>query len=124
MRYCEAVNHLKYGWDYSVIHDPAAYAAKYHKRLSAEDPKVPWREAVCLCDFGICDTSVIHAPHQEGGTVTFFVVDNFLGIPYRVIAPAPGSPGGDATYDPLPMKPLPVAPPATAETESLAVPED
>jgi hypothetical protein len=106
--YCDAVNHLTYGRDHRVIHDPAAYAAKYHQRLNAEDPKVPWREGVVrLCDFGICDTSEIRVPLQQGSKVAFFVEDSFLGIPYRVTAPAPGQPGGEVTYTPLPMSPLP-----------------
>jgi hypothetical protein len=111
--YCDAVNHLKYGRDYRVIHDPAAYAAKYQRRLAAEDPKAPWREGVVrLRDFGVCDTSLIHAPLLKGSAVTYFAEDNFLGIPYRVTAPAPGHPGGEIRYDPLPMKPLPAPPDA------------
>jgi hypothetical protein len=106
--YCRALNHLKFGTEYRLILDPDAYRARYQRRLESEDPKAPWQEGVVrVRDFGVCDTSEITAPRMEAGAVIFYVEDDFLGIPYRVDAPAPDHPEGEINYEPLPMSPLP-----------------
>ena len=104
--YCGALNHLKYGSEYHLILDPDAYRAKYRRRLESEDPNEPFHDgAPKLRDFGVCDTSEIRTPRVEGGSVIFYVEDDFLGIPYRVTAPDPEKPEGDVSYEPLPMTP-------------------
>lgn len=104
--YCDAVNHLARGRDYRPIHDADAYRHRYEQRYGAEDPKAPFQEGVPrLRDFGHAQTAEIQSPRVSGGTVTFYAEDGFLGIPYRVTAPAPGHPGGPVRYEPLPTQP-------------------
>jgi hypothetical protein len=106
-KYCDVVNYLARGRKYRVIHDPDAYRARYDRRFLSEDPDAPFQEGVPrLRDFGLCQTAEIQAPRAEGGSVIFYVEDDFLGIPYRVAAPAPDRPEGDITYDPVPMSPM------------------
>ncbi len=107
-RYCDAVNYLARGSQYLPIYEPDTFRARYEKRFQAEDPKAPFQEGVPrLRDFGHCDLSEIALPNVEAGSVTFYVADDYLGIPYRVTAPAPEQPAGEITYDPLPMSALP-----------------
>src|SRR5271166_2762353 len=94
MRYCEAANHLAYGYDYRIIRDPDAYRADYDARFAAEDPAAPWREgAPQLHDFGRSDTSAITLPRLEGDHVVAFVENDFLRIPYRATFPLGGAAG-------------------------------
>ena len=105
-RYCDAINHFSKGGDYHVIHDPAAYVAKYQARRQAEDPDAPFVEgAARLRDFGVSDTSEITPPKLAGATVVFYAEQDFLGLPYRVTGPAPTQPGGGLRYEPLPTRP-------------------
>ena len=107
-KYCDVVNYLARGRKYRLIHDPDAYRARYDRRFISEDPNAPFQEGVPrLRDFGLCQTAEIQAPRIEGGSVLFYVEDDFLGIPYRVAAPGPDQPEGEITYTPLPMSPLP-----------------
>lgn len=109
--YCAAVNHLNHGYEYRLILAPEEYKAQYEARLNAEPPHQPMQgDAVRLRQFGLCDTSSLEPPRREAQGVVFFVEDRFLGIPYRVTAPAPDHPDGAADYDPLPMTPLPESP--------------
>lgn len=104
-QYCDALNHLARGEEYHVIHDPAAYADKYRQRLSTEDPDAPFVEGEPrLSDFGVCDTSEITPPKLEGEHVVFFAEDDYWGIPYRVVGPAPTGPGGALQYEPVTME--------------------
>jgi len=122
-RYCEIVNHLSHGRDYRVIQDPDAYRVKYKSRLAAEDPSAPMQNGVArLSDFGVCDTSEIGPPRRENGSVIFYVEDDFLGIPYRVTAPAPDHPEGAVAYDLLPFSSPP--PPAAPAEELLGPVEE
>lgn len=103
--YCDALNFLARDTEYRVIHDPAAFVARYERRLAAEDPNAPWQEGVVrLRDFGVCDTSVIAAPSVVGEKVVFFAEDDFTGLPYQVTGPAPSAPSGDVQYEPVPVK--------------------
>ncbi len=105
-RYCAALNHLAYGLEYRVITDSDAYRARYEAKYQAEDPEAPFEEGITrLHDFGYCDTSEIQAPRLDGGSVVFYVEDDFLSIPYRVTGPGPGEAEGDVQYEPLPMQP-------------------
>jgi len=100
-----AVNHLAHSGEYRVITDPGAFETAYRTRLSHEDPNAAWHEGVVrLRDYGVPDFTQIHAPSFAGGRLTFFAVDMYLGVPYRVelsdLLAAP-------TYTPLPLTPLP-----------------
>jgi hypothetical protein len=37
--------------------------------------------------------------------VVFYAEHDYLGIPYRVTAPAPGRPAGEVEYHPVPASP-------------------
>ena len=107
-QYCDAVNFLARGNQYRLIHHPDEYRAWYEQQFQAEDPHAPFQEGVSrLRDFGRCEMEEIQPPRVEGGLVIFYAEDDFLGIPYRVTAPAPDQPEGEITYEPLPMSPLP-----------------
>ena len=104
--WADAVNHLQYGSEYHVIHDPEAYRARYAQRLASENPDEPWREGVVrVSDFGVCDTAEIQPPRREGASLLFYAEDDYLGIPYHVTAPLPEQPSGEVHYEPLPMTP-------------------
>ncbi len=117
-RYCDAVNYLSRGFQFRPIHDADRYRDRYEKKYRAEDPDAPFQEGVPqLRDFGYFDLTEIQPPRLENGSVIFYVEDDFLGIPYRVTAPAPGHPDGDALYDILPMSELPEPPGTPAPQE-------
>ena len=78
---------------------------------------------VRLRDYGVPDFARIEAPKFTDGKLTFYAVDTFLGLPYKVetanLETAP-------SYAPLPLSPLPRPPrpaaapdikPLTAEEE-------
>lgn len=111
-----AVNHLAHGGEYRVISDPKAFQEAYNARLSREDAHAEWHEGVVrLRDHGVPDFSKIDVPRFDGGHLTFFAVDMFLGVPYRVdLANLHAAP----VYAPMPLTPLPSAPsPRPAEPE-------
>ncbi len=100
-----AVNHLAHSGEYRVITDPQAFEHAYRTRLAGEDPNAPWHEGVVrLRDYGVPDFTQVHAPSFTAGRLTFYAVDMYLGVPYRVeltdLLAAP-------TYAPLPLTPLP-----------------
>ena len=102
--YCDALNYLARGNQYRPIHEPEAFRAHYEKRFQAEDPNAPFQEGKPrLRDFGHCQLEEIQAPSVTGSSVVFYVEDSYLGIPYRVTAPAPEHPEGETTYEPVPM---------------------
>lgn len=80
-----AVNHIAQGSAFAVIEDPAGFAADYRRKLAAEDPSAPWQEGVVrLGDYGVPEFDEIKPPELDGSKLTFFAVDTFLGLPYRV----------------------------------------
>lgn len=98
----EAVNHLSYGYDFSVITDPEAFKADYTAKYTAEGdaPFVAGRPQ--LHDFGRQDLGALTAPTVEGEALVFFARDLTLGIAYRVEMPLETC---SATYQPLPTLP-------------------
>jgi len=108
-----AVNHLAHGGEYRVITDPKAFEDAYRARLAREDPNAEWHEGVVrLRDYGVPDFATVQAPSFAGGRLTFFAVDMYLGVPYRVeLADLSAQP----SYAPLPLTPLPG--PARSEPE-------
>jgi len=102
-----AVNHLAHGGEYRVITDAKAFEDAYRARLASEAPDAAWHEGVVrLRDYGVPDFAQVHAPSYASGRLTFFAVDMYLGVPYRVeLADLLASP----TYTPLPLTPLPGA---------------
>lgn len=84
--YALAVNHFTYSVGYKVIEDPAAFEKSYREKLASEDPNAPFRPGVMhLSDYGVPDFKLISTPRVENGKLTFFVVDTYLGVPYRVV---------------------------------------
>lgn len=107
-RYADAVNYLARGRQYRPIHDPDNFRAQYESRFQAEDPRAPFVDGEPrLSQFGHCEMDELQRPRVEGATVIFYAEHTYLGIPYRVTAPAPGQPEGEIKYVPLPMTPLP-----------------
>ena len=101
---CRALTHLWRGNKYRLIDKPDEYRDRYRQRLEAEDPHAAWQEGVVrLRDYGICDLSSIQLPRVDGNQLIFFVVDDYLGIPYRVTAASPDHPADEVTYEPLPV---------------------
>lgn len=116
-----AANHLAHGGDYRVITDPHAYEVAYRARLAKEDPNAPFREGVVrLRDFGMPDFAKITAPQYEGGKLTFFAADMYLGVPYKVVL---DSLTATPQYAPVPLTPFPAATRAVPETPGVARPE-
>jgi len=80
-----AVNYISQGPAFQVINDPAAFEEQYRVKLASEDPSEPWSEGVVrLSDYGVPDFATIAAPTISGTVLTYFAVDDFLGLPYRV----------------------------------------
>ncbi|MCX7559756.1 hypothetical protein OS190_09270 [Sulfitobacter sp. F26204] len=80
-----AINYLSQGAAFRVIEDPAAFEAQYRKTLASEDPNAPWAEGVIrLSDYGVPDFTTIKAPGITGTVLTYFAVDDMLGLPYRI----------------------------------------
>jgi hypothetical protein len=104
--YCEAVNFLSRGYAYRSIRDVDAFKAAYEARYQAEDPSAPFDDRVPrLRDFGHSRLEDIAPPKLTGKSVVFFVEDDHLGIPYRVTAPGPANPRGEAEYESVPTVP-------------------
>lgn len=114
-----AVNHLAHSGEFRVITDPKVFEEAYRTRLSHEDPNAPWQEGVIrLRDHGIPDFTEISKPRFEGGRLTFFAADMFLGVPYRVeLADLKSTPA----YTPLPLTPLADAPHQASPAEEPAI---
>jgi len=112
-----AVNHFKHGTDYRVIENPTEFANAYRARIEREDPAAEWQEGVIrLRDYGVPDFNQIQPPKLEGGKLTFYAVDTFLGVPYEVQA---ANLEAAPDYSPMPLTPLPrpPAPPTEPEDE-------
>jgi hypothetical protein len=104
----QAVNYFAHGDDYRIIDNPADFANAYRAQIDREDPAAEWQEGVIrLRDYGVPDFNQIEPPKFAGGKLTFYAVDAFLGVPYKVednnLQTAP-------TYTPMPLTPLPVPP--------------
>ncbi|MCX7560260.1 hypothetical protein OS190_11830 [Sulfitobacter sp. F26204] len=82
--YANILNHMAHGYKYELIIDPDEFQAQYMKAYEAENPE---EKAVAglvrLHNYGIPEFSEIAAPTYEGETLTFFVRENYLGIPYK-----------------------------------------
>jgi hypothetical protein len=100
-----AVNHFAHGDDYRVIANPAEFANAYRAQIEREDPAAEWQEGVIrLRDYGLPDFNQIEVPKFAGGKLTFYAVDAFLGVPYKVEA---ANLEAAPTYTPMPLTPLP-----------------
>jgi hypothetical protein len=99
-----AANHFA-GGEFSVILDPASFAAAYRARLDGEDPTVPWQDSVIrLRDFGVPDFAAITVPQFRDGTLVYFATDDITFLPYRAEAAAPAF---AAVYAPMALRHLP-----------------
>jgi hypothetical protein len=117
-----AVNHFAHGSDYRVIENPAEFANAYRAQIEREDPAAEWQEGVIrLRDYGVPDFNQIEVPKFAGGKLTFYAVDAFLGVPYKVettnLDAAP-------TYTPMPLTPLPRPPRPEPEPQITPLPDD
>lgn len=80
----QALNHLASGDEFAVITDPAAYVTAYRAKLATEDPTQPAQPGVIrLCDFGTPNFAAITPPRMDRGTLIFFAVRTYWGLPYR-----------------------------------------
>lgn len=80
-----AINYLSQGPAFRIIEDPAAFEEQYRKKLASEDQSEPWAEGVVrLSDYGIPNFADIAAPSMSRSLLTYFAVDDMLGLPYRV----------------------------------------
>ncbi|WP_299044464.1 hypothetical protein [uncultured Tateyamaria sp.] len=95
---------------YTLITDPAAYAAQVRARVESEAPNQPWQEGPPrIRDFGLPDFDAIGAPQRDGDTVTAHVRDNYTGLPY-VMTLVLGGTAETADFEPMPLTPLPGPP--------------
>ncbi len=114
------MNHLVHGNDYDVIEDPQRFAAEYKARVAREDPDADWQEGVIrLRDHGMPDFAAILAPAFAGGRLSFYAVDRFLGLPYRVETAALTA---TPLYEPVALTPIPRKPRPAGEPELHVVP--
>jgi len=82
--YANVLNHMAHGYKYELIIDPDEFEAQYMKEYEAEDPdEPPVPGLIRLHNYGIPEFSEIAPPFYEGDTLTFYVRENFLGIPYK-----------------------------------------
>src|SRR5262245_55248460 len=80
-----AANHFAHGSEYQVIEAPGAFADGYLAQIESEDPAAEWQEGVIrLRDYGVPDFAQIEVPKFTDGSLTFYAVDRFLGVPYLV----------------------------------------
>lgn len=112
----QAANYFAHGDDYRVIENPADFANAYRAQIDREDPAAEWQEGVVrLRDYGVPDFNQIEPPKFAGGRLTFYAVDAFLGVPYKVEADkleaAPN-------YTPMPLTPLPSPPRPAVEQDA------
>jgi hypothetical protein len=104
-----AINFLSQGSAFRLIEDPAVFEEQYRAKLASEDPNAPWAEGVVrLSDYGVPDFAEITAPVISASRLTFFAVDDFLGLPYRVEVDLTGAEVNvtDENYKPLDLTPL------------------
>ncbi|MFQ5622303.1 MAG: hypothetical protein ACE5FS_02805 [Paracoccaceae bacterium] len=102
--YAQILNHLARGYQYSVILDPEAFKASYLAKLAAEDhEQEPEAGEVRLSNYGKPDFDAIKPPEMDGDTLVFYAEDSYLGIPYRVEAPASKSALSEPVYTPMDM---------------------
>ncbi|CAN0440410.1 unnamed protein product, partial [Phaeothamnion confervicola] len=102
--YALAVNHFTYSSSYKVIEDPQAFEKGYREKLAKEDPNAPFVPGVMhLSDYGVPDFKLISAPRLSDGKLVFFVVDNYIGVPYRVEMVKPGE---KPSYTPMDLTPI------------------
>lgn len=114
----KAINHLAHEQTYTVIEDPARFAAWFQKRWEAENPNAEWDEtAPQLHNFGMPDLSAVTAPASTDDGVVFFAVDRQLGAPYRVTAQIAAS-AQEADYTPMDMEPDPASTPFPTEQDA------
>ena len=110
--YCQALNFLTSGYRYHVIDDADAFRKNYEERYVSEAEQDNGEDGVVrLPDFGLFDTTEIHAPQTEGDAVVFYVEDDAFGTPSRVTAPDPASAmkgigSFNVVYEPLPLAKL------------------
>lgn len=96
--YAQLVNHLAQGNRFLVITDPAKFKAEFMEAWNAEDPdQEPMQGVHRLHDFGIPDFAAIEKPKVEGGQLTFYAVNTYMGLPYRATLVA----GGKVNYEPV-----------------------
>jgi|GEM_PF-1779978 len=117
--FAKAANHLAQGPAFEVIEDPAAFAKSYTDQIATETPGQPWDQGTQrLRDFGIPDFDSIKTPAITGDTLTFFVRDTLLGVPYEVTTKTDGSLPEDDAYNGLPLSPVPGETPAPAAVDA------
>ena len=99
----QAVNHLAQQQTYTVIEDPARFSEWYRARYAAEEPGlVSPTAAHGLRGFDLPEFDMIAVPSIVDETLTFFVVNRQIGVPYKVTAPLNALETPE--YDPVPMK--------------------
>lgn len=100
--YCRLATFLVAGVGYQPIFDPAAFKEGYQAALD-HGPAGGDGRFHTVADFGPFDVSEIGEPRVEGGALTYYVVDQALGVPYRVTAPFPArGEEGELRVEPLP----------------------
>lgn len=100
---CRAINYLAHGFQYRPIDDIGAFSRRYQSQYKADQEAQTWEDDLAqLPDFGEFDLAELHPPHVEGDVLTFFVEDDYHGLPFRVSVPL--SPGA-AIPEPLPYQP-------------------
>ncbi|MDR0647042.1 MAG: hypothetical protein LBF43_01225 [Puniceicoccales bacterium] len=97
--YCQVINFIHTGIDFSWIQDIEAYRSSY-----ADWMKTVGTEHVHPCaNFGPFDLSEIQPPHISGDKLIFYMQDNYTKVPYRVESQYPlRDPKGEIFYNLLP----------------------
>ncbi len=113
-----AANHFAHESEYRVIENPGQFANDYRARIEREDPGAEWQEnLIRLRDYGVPDFNQIEPPKFDGGKLTFYAVDAFLGVPYKVEA---ANLQAAPVYTSMPLTPLPSPPRPQVEREIAA----
>lgn len=82
--YATILNHIAYGKKYELIVDPEAFKTRYLAEYEAEDPdQQPVPGLIQLHNYGIPEFEEIAPPAYDGDTLTFYVRETYLGIPYK-----------------------------------------
>jgi hypothetical protein len=84
----KAANFLLKGITYTVIEDIEGYQEQYCTRVAAEDAAFDERTRR-ISDYGVFDVSVMKRPSVQANTITFFVQDRQMGLPYKVTIALP-----------------------------------
>lgn len=96
----QLANHMAKGFKYEVILEPNDFKKSYIEEYEGEDPDVDrGAGARSLRRYGQPDFDEISPPIMDGSTLVFYVVENYLGLPYHVEM----VPGGEASYEPMGM---------------------